>query len=37
MEVLMTRNEQKRRRRAERVLLVGIVLCLLALAVVIRL
>lgn len=37
MEVLMTRNERKRRRRVERVLLVGIVLCLLAMAVVIRL
>ena len=35
MEVLMTRNERKRRRRAERVLLSGIVLCLLALAAVI--
>lgn len=37
MEVLMTRNERKRRRRVERVLLAGIVLCLLAMAVVIRL
>ena len=37
MEVLMTRNERKRRRRADRVLLAGIVLCLLALAAVIRL
>ena len=35
--VLMTRNERKRRRRVERVLLAGIVLCLLAMAVVIRL
>ena len=37
MEVLMTRNERKRRRRVERVLLAEIMLCLLAMAVVIRL
>ena len=37
MEVLMTRNERKRRRRVERVLLAWIVLCLLVMAVVLRL